>query len=99
MKRAIIVISVGLVLILTTLVFSSGHDSRRTFLGNLQRMEIVIAEGEYVTEPGKLFSGHYEGRTTIPTKYPFILSVIVASTGIVMLVTEITSRKKDNGSA
>lgn len=96
MKRAIIVIAVGLVLILTTLVFSSGHVPQRTFLGNLQEMKIVIAEGEYV---GQLFSGHYEGRIAIPTKYPFILSVIVASIGIVMLVTEITSRKKDNGSA
>jgi hypothetical protein len=95
MKKPVIIISIGLVLMISTLVFSSGHSSKRTFLGNLQQMEIVLVEGEYVTGPGAWF-GHYEGGTRIPTKYPFIVSVIVTVTGVAMLITEIATRKKDD---
>lgn len=97
MKNAIIVVAIGFVLIFTTLVFSTESRPQRSFLGNLQQMDFVIVEGEYVTEPGRIL-GQWEGRTTIPTKYPFMLSVIITVTGIVMLIISIVQRRKDSDS-
>jgi hypothetical protein len=91
MKRAITITAVGIVLILASLIFSSGHHPQLTFLGNLQQMEIVLVEGKYVTSP-RSFIGHYQGRVGIPTKYPFIISVIITVAGLVMIINRVTSR-------
>lgn len=69
-KKSVTIIAVGLILTLATLVFSHGHSAKSTFIGNLQRMEIIITEGEFVKETDHMH-GHYIGRMSIPTKYPF----------------------------
>jgi hypothetical protein len=90
MKNAIVITVTGVVLILATLILSSGHHSGRTFLGNIQAMEIVLAEGKYVPEfsLGNFYTpAHYEGRVTIPTKYPLVISLVVTAIGLVMMLT------------
>ena len=85
-NRGIITILVGVGLIFISIFFSSGSHPKRDFIGNISRMEIVLAKGEYVSGSG-LYSGHYRGRVAIPLKYPLSLSVvlILLGTGIVLL--------------
>lgn len=89
-KTGIVLTAIGVVLILATLIFSEGYDPSRTFLGNIQYMEIVLREGEYIR-----YYNLYIGRSTIPTKYPFLLSIIVAMIGIVMIILSRISKKSD----
>lgn len=80
-----ILLGVGLIVILAT--FSSNYHLKRGIMGNIISMEIVFQKGEYKTDAGRLFSGHYEGRFAVPYKYFFAVGIIliVIGTGLVLL--------------
>jgi len=91
-NRGIIVILVGIGLLFISFFFSSGSHPKRSFLGNISRMEIVLDKGKYIRGTGLYPTGHHEGKVAIPLKYPLSLSVmlILLGTGIVL-----TSKNKE----
>ena len=90
MKKGIILTATGIILMLATLILSSGNVPKRTFLGNIQAMELILVKGDYVE-----YFGLYEGRVAIPTRYPFILSLVVAIVGIAKILIDVTWKEEN----
>jgi len=84
-NKGIITILVGIGLLLISIFFSSGYSHKRDLINNIPQMEIVFVPGEYVPDTAY---GHYEGRTSLPLKYPLSLSVvlILLGTGVVLII-------------
>jgi len=80
-NKGIISILLGVGLLFVSIFFSSGYHPRLNFIGNIPRMKIVLDKGKYVAGTGLYSTGHYEGRVTIPLKYPLFLSVVLILLG------------------
>ena len=100
MKRnmGIIVILAGVGIMLVSIFFSSGYRTKRDFISNMYRMEIVLDIGKWErfgsSKKGpisdeELFA-EYDSigkKITIPLKYPLTFSVVLIlfGTGIVLI--------------
>jgi len=92
MKNGVIVTAIGVVLILFCFIFSSGSNSKLSFIQNISRMNIEITEGEYI-DTGDVSTSYIEDGLEIPFKYPLFLAIIVTATGVVMIVLSKTEKK------
>lgn len=92
---------VGIGIFLLSIVFSQGYSPESGFIRSLSNMEIVLIEGVYVemaieknvntnpllpVTPIVIVPEHYEGRVTIPLKYPISFSIIVILLGIGIVI-------------
>lgn len=97
MKTGILTAAAGCALMVLALLFSSGYHPRSGVLGNLQTMEVAIIEGRYVSGEGpglsKFFSGHYEGRVAIPTRWLVAISSLTIIGGLAFIAVDLTSRR------
>lgn len=86
-NKGIITILAGIAVLFISIFFSSGSHPKSDLIGKISQLEIVLEEGEYVSGTGLFSIGHYEGRISIPLKYPLSLStlLILIGTGIVLL--------------
>jgi hypothetical protein len=88
-NAGILAILIGIGLILLSILFSTGSSPKMNLLGNISHMEIVLAEGNYVSDNDSsdkgnyksgidlLSTGHYDGRVAVPLKFPLSVSVVL----------------------
>lgn len=95
-KSGIIITLIGIGVFLISIFASEGYDQRRSIMGNMYSMEVVIYGGRVVypvypssDTPGsqaerlsKYSSPSIEGRLSIPLRYLLSLSTVITLVGI-----------------
>ena len=83
MKRngSISLIMIGIAVVVLSLLFSSGYHPRLGFFGSIERMEVVLVKGTYRENIfhvlDQTIPGVWEGRVSIPIRYPLAVSVLL----------------------
>jgi Flp pilus assembly protein TadD len=84
--RTIILIATAITLIPLALLFSSSYKPRLGLIGNLQEMEIMLREGEWVANSYVPLGGYMVGQVTIPTRYVLVLLLVITAAGFVNML-------------
>ncbi|MDD4052583.1 MAG: hypothetical protein PHR28_11890 [candidate division Zixibacteria bacterium] len=94
-NMGIITILAGIGILLLSIIFSSGYNSKEDFLGNILQMRIIVDRGEYV--PGTVFEHGYvkKKEIAIPLKYPLSFSVLLIIVGMGIKLTSKNEETSD----